>query len=95
LYFDLLETARSGVEKVVVAKDEKQAEKAMKSFTKMEVILKADAYDRAMKVKDTIESQSRNLEKNYQYLHNTVKSEGVDLPDGIGWAERSVLKRRK
>lgn len=94
LLFDLLETSRDGVEKVVTAKDEKQAEKVMRSFTKMEVILKAEAYDRAMKIKSSIESQTKSIEKNYDYLKGVVRDEGIEMPDNLNWAEKMVIRSR-
>lgn len=94
LMFDLLETARDGVEKVVTAKDEKQAERVMKSFTRMEVNMKGDAYDKAMKIKSELIRQTKELEKNYDYLLKVVREDSDELSSNIGFAERNVLKRK-
>ncbi len=96
LYFNLLQTARLGVDKVVTAKDERQVEKVMKAFEKNEILAQATAYEKAMKVKSSIETQERQLEKNYEYLHKTVKAEGFELPNNnMDWAKRWVLKNKQ
>ncbi len=94
LYFELLEVSRNGIEKVVIAKDEKTAEKVMKMFGRVEINEKAKAYEQAMKVKASMESQERQLEKNYEYLHKTLKNESNEFANSLGWAERQVLKRK-
>lgn len=95
LLFELLQTSREGVEKIVTAKDERQAEKVMKAFTRMETIAKSEAYERAMKMKLSLEQQMHDLEKNYEYLYNTTKDEIDDFNMDLPLRERLVLRHRK
>lgn len=96
LFYALLETSRDGISKEPLnAKDEKQAEKVMKSFIRNEIIAKAEAYERAMNISQSLESQSSKIEKNYEYLYSTVKKEGINVDSNIGFAERMVLKRKQ
>lgn len=94
LMYELLEVARQGIEKKIVATSSKDAERALKIFSKTEVIIKADAFDRAMKVKENIESQLKTLEKNYEYLYKAVKEDSPDISGNMNWAELMVIRSR-
>jgi hypothetical protein len=68
---------------------------AMAIFKKMEISMKGTAAKRASELRKETESLAQKLEKNYQYLHNSIKSESTSLADNMPWAEWQVLKRRQ
>lgn len=92
--FALLELARDGIDYKLNITSAKDAERALKIFLKNEVLIKGQAIKQAMDLKNQIEGLQKKLEKNYEYLYNSIKSESVELASNLGWAERQVLKRR-
>jgi len=92
--FALLELARDGIDYKLNITSAKDAERALKIFLKNEVLIKGQAIKQAMDLKNQIEGLQKKLEKNYEYLYNAIKSESAELASNLGWAERSVLRRK-
>ena len=93
-YHEQLQMVRNGVSSYFNIELMKDIPAAMSIFKKMEISMKGAAAKRAGELRSQIESLTSQLEKKYQYLHASVKSESVKLADNIPWAERQVLKRR-
>ncbi len=92
--YEQLQMVRTGISSFFNIEAIKDLPSAMSMFKKLEVSMKGSAAKRASELRKEIDYLYTQLEKKYDSLYSSVKSESPTLAENISWAERWVIKNR-